>query len=205
MNPQSSDPIPASLALKEWAVAVTALTQGETILLLRKGGIRERGFTLAASQFWLYPTYEHQKPQWLKPAYAGQVEPVESGWHPEQVGISAWANVTHRFEIDQTAEVEALFPFHVWTDSFVTERLKWMPQRPLTALCLRVDRLTQPQVIPYRSEYGGCQSWIDLIDVPAPCNASSVLTETAYQAKISALEAVLQRQPSILSPLPFQN
>ncbi|TVQ05475.1 MAG: DUF1802 family protein, partial [Leptolyngbya sp. DLM2.Bin27] len=30
-----------SWVLKEWQVAVTALRQGETILLLRKGGIRE--------------------------------------------------------------------------------------------------------------------------------------------------------------------
>ncbi|BCX07554.1 MAG: hypothetical protein KatS3mg066_1413 [Fischerella sp.] len=29
-------------ALKEWAVAVTALEAGKTIMLLRKGGIHER-------------------------------------------------------------------------------------------------------------------------------------------------------------------
>jgi len=30
-------------ALKEWAVAVDALEQGKTIMLLRKGGIHEQG------------------------------------------------------------------------------------------------------------------------------------------------------------------
>ena len=30
-------------ALKEWAVAVEALEQGKTIMLLRKGGISEQG------------------------------------------------------------------------------------------------------------------------------------------------------------------
>jgi hypothetical protein len=67
-------------ALKEWAVATRALEQGNTVLLLRKGGIHERGgvFTVAQSQVLLYPTYEHQKPHLLKAEYADQVEPVAS-------------------------------------------------------------------------------------------------------------------------------
>ncbi|MEO1671947.1 MAG: DUF1802 family protein, partial [Cyanobacteria bacterium J06631_2] len=67
--------------LKEWAIAVDALSQGRTIMLLRKGGIRERGFQVKYSPVWLYPTYEHQKPNLLKPEYVTQVTPVESGWH----------------------------------------------------------------------------------------------------------------------------
>lgn len=197
MSSTPSDPVAFSTALKEWAVAVAALAQGDTILLLRKGGIHERGFRLETPQFWLYPTYEHQKPNWLKPVYASQVIPVEPGWHPDQVQISAWASVTHTFQIDHSAEIAALFPFHVWTDSFVTERLNWMPQRPLTAVCLRVYRLTQPQTIPYRSEYGGCKSWIHLTGTTS-AEANPVLSETDYQNRISDIEAALQ-QPSALS------
>ena len=50
-------------ALKEWAVAVNALESGKTIMLLRKGGIHERGgrFQVAHEQVLLYPTYEHQQ------------------------------------------------------------------------------------------------------------------------------------------------
>jgi len=44
-------------ALKEWAVAVDALEQGKTIMLLRKGGIHEQGgrFKVAHNQILLYP------------------------------------------------------------------------------------------------------------------------------------------------------
>ena len=45
------------MALKEWAVTVRALAQGQQILLLRKGGIHESGkdFRVIHPQFLLYP------------------------------------------------------------------------------------------------------------------------------------------------------
>ena len=48
-----------------------ALLEGEQILDVRKGGLREDGrhFALHSQRLWLYPTAEHQKPELLKPAY----------------------------------------------------------------------------------------------------------------------------------------
>lgn len=85
-----------SHALKEWSVAVEALEAGKTIMLLRKGGIREEStnFEVPYRQVWLYPTYEHQKPDLLKSEYASQVTPVESGWHPDTVRIGSCAEIT---------------------------------------------------------------------------------------------------------------
>ncbi len=59
-------------ALKEWAAVVLALEQGVHTVLLRKGGISEDtgNFNLDHSRFLLYPTFEHQKPQFLKPGHA---------------------------------------------------------------------------------------------------------------------------------------
>lgn len=183
---------PLTKALKEWAIAVRALTQGETILLLRKGGIREQSFAVAQSQFWLYPTYEHQKPHLLKPAYADQVSLVEPGWHPETIEISAWATVTHWFEVSDPATVEALLPFHIWTEGFVTERLKWKPRLPLSVLLLRVYRLAESQQIAYRTEYGGCKSWIDLpieaLSIEALSQAGTpILAEADYSRQVEAI------------------
>jgi hypothetical protein len=56
-------------ALKEWAVAVEALERGETALVIRKGGIREKAFAVAKRRFLLLPGYEHQRPELLKPEY----------------------------------------------------------------------------------------------------------------------------------------
>src|SRR5881227_4107095 len=50
------------IALKEWAVTVRALAEGEQLLTLRKGGIREenRHFEIEHDRFFLYPTFDHQ-------------------------------------------------------------------------------------------------------------------------------------------------
>ncbi len=50
------------IAFKEWAVTVRALAEGEQLLTLRKGGIREENkhFELEHERFFLYPTFDHQ-------------------------------------------------------------------------------------------------------------------------------------------------
>ena len=153
-------------ALKEWAIAVDALTSGQTIMLLRKGGIREAGFRVEHPLVWLYPTYEHQKPHLLKPEYATAVSPVESGWHPETVTIKSCGEVTDVLQLSNRNQIEALQPYHIWNEQMIDDRLSWKPQRPLVILLVRVYR-HQPQTIPYQSVYGGCKSWIDLVE-PLP-------------------------------------
>src|SRR5882672_7459112 len=51
------------IAFKEWAVTVRALAEGEQLLTLRKGGIRETGkhFRVEHDRFFLYPTFDHQR------------------------------------------------------------------------------------------------------------------------------------------------
>ncbi|AFZ31286.1 protein of unknown function DUF1802 [Gloeocapsa sp. PCC 7428] len=169
-------------ALKEWAVAVAALEQAKTIMLLRKGGIHEQGgrFRVACDQVLLYPTYEHQQPALLKPEYANAVTPVASGWHPETVRISSWAEITDILPVSDPQVVEALLPFHIWNDKFTRDRLKWKSRQPLYILLLRVYTLPQVHHIPYRAEYGGCKSWIDLAQTISLENSQPVLSDAAY-------------------------
>jgi len=51
------------IAFKEWAVTVRALAEGEQLVTLRKGGIREpdKHFALEHERFFLYPTFDHQR------------------------------------------------------------------------------------------------------------------------------------------------
>src|SRR3954451_14522953 len=51
------------IAFKEWAVTVRALAEGEQLVTLRKGGIREtnKHFRLEHDRFFLYPTFDHQR------------------------------------------------------------------------------------------------------------------------------------------------
>lgn len=182
--------------LKEWAVATDALERGETIVMLRKGGIREEGkhFRVAHDEVLLYPTYEHQQPQLLKPRYSEQVQPVESGWHPETVRIGAWARITDIFQISEKETVEGLLPHHIWNEQFAAERFGWKPRFPLYVLLLRVYKLPQEHIIPYRAEYGGCKSWIDLAEPISLDGMTPALSDDEYARQVAAIKAIVENE-----------
>ena len=181
-------------ALKEWTVAVDALTAGETILLLRKGGIREIGkqFSIVNHTVLLFPTYEHQKPELLKPTYAQQVTLTPSGTRPQHIAIKAWAHITHVFQIREADKVEALVPHHIWNERFVTERFKWKPKQPLHILLLRTHKLSDVAQLSYHPEYGGCRSWIDLQESISIDGAVPVLDDADYAAYLETIQQILE-------------
>ena len=178
-------------ALKEWAIAVDALTAGETVVLLRKGGIKERSFQVKYPSIWLYPTYEHQKPQLLKPKYASAVVPVESGWHPTTVTIKSCAEISDVLSIDSESKLEALLPYHIWNQETIAERFRWKPRQPLMLLLLRVYRLAQPQVIPYNNAYGGCKSWIDLAEPLTSDRLTPAITSDRYERIVREIKNLI--------------
>ncbi|BAY95471.1 MULTISPECIES: DUF1802 family protein [unclassified Tolypothrix] len=180
-------------ALKEWAVAIDALENGNTIMLLRKGGIHEQNglFQVAHHQVLLYPTFEHQQTFLLKSEYANLVCPVTSGWHPETVRIGSWAEITDILPVRDESTVNKLLPFHIWNEHFISDRLKWKARQPLYILLLRTYKLAKIQEIPYLSQYGGCKSWIDLaqpIDISA---AEPVLSESSYQQLVGEIRTIV--------------
>ena len=180
-------------ALKEWAIAIDALETGRTIVLLRKGGIREQGnrFKVEQTQVILYPTYEHQQPHLLKDDLQTQVNPVPSGWHPETVQISSVAAITDVFQVTEAAILGSLLPFHIGNDQFAAERFQWKPKSPLYLLLLRVSKLAQPRLIPYQSDYGGCRSWIDLAIAIDLEGATPVLSDSAYSDHVEKIRSLL--------------
>ena len=187
----------ATYTLKEWAVAVDALEQGKTIMLLRKGGISEQGkrFNVTCDRVLLYPTYEHQQPHLLKPEYADKVEPVPSGWHPETIRIGSWVHITDIFQVSDEQTVDGLLSYHIWNDKFVSDRLKWKPRQPLFILLLRAYKLPQPQVIRYSSEYGGCKSWIDLIEPISIEGTIPVLNDDEYSQHSTEIRRIVSLSP----------
>lgn len=188
-------------ALKEWAVAVNALEQGKTIILLRKGGIHERGgrFKVAQDRVLLYPTHEHQQSFLLKSEYAEQVTPVTSGWHPETIRISSFAQITDIFPVTDEKIISALLPFHVWNQQFISDRLNWKPLQPLYILLLRTYKLAQEYMIPYRSEYGGCKSWIDLAEPIEIDNLVTVLSDAEYSQTVANIREIIKNSYSVPS------
>ena len=186
--------------LKEWQAAVTALLQGETILLLRKGGIREaKGqFSLAAREVLLLPTQEHQKTTLLKDEFRA-LAAEETAPDADQVGFEGWATITHALPLNTQTEVEPLRPYLVWNEQFVAERLNWQPDRPLYGLLLRAYRFQQPLLLPRHRGYSGCRSWVEIGREVGVENSAPALAEADYQQQV---EAILAHLPAVIPVVP---
>jgi hypothetical protein len=175
-------------ALKEWAVVIEALLTGDTVLLMRKGGIREGSFTMAGDRVLLYPTYEHQRSHLLR----SEAITIPQELSPGQVTLAAWANITDVLQVSEAEQLQALMPQHIWTEQFASERLKWKPKQPLSVLLLRTYALTQPVKIPEREQYGGCRSWIELESAMEIDEARPVLTQKEYVLRSQLIIEAIQ-------------
>lgn len=187
-------PPSSSEALKEWAVACNALKDGEQIVILRKGGVHkdDRDFTAEFAEhpeFLLFPTYEHQNAELVKPAYQAKLErSIEENDVPGLTTLAAFVQVTDRIEVQEPETLRRISEFHIWTDDYAEKRLHWRPRQPLVVGLVRVYPLLQPQALPLLDEYAGCKSWVDLgQDVPMGELAPS-LSDADYERTRAAIK-----------------
>jgi hypothetical protein len=186
----------ATHAFKEWAVIVRALLEGEQILDVRKGGLHEDGrrFGLQATRVWLYPTAEHQDPELLKPAYRSTMELAAGSPVGEPIRIDGWADIVGTATITEPDQLDALDSKLIWTREYAESRLHWKKRQPLWVLAMRVHRLVEPLEVPWREEYGGCTSWVDLVDPlpdPAALPSELALSDVAFKARLKGVIAAL--------------
>jgi hypothetical protein len=184
-----------TIALKEWAVAVKALEEAKQIFILRKGGIREetRDFQIESNDFYLYPTYEHQKKELLKEPYVSSLADTLKKWNPDSqnVTLTSYAELVEDLEISELDKLNRLAPFHIWTDSFIDERLKWKRKSPLHLMLLRVYKLAVPRVIEVESSYLGCKSWIELQGDWSNQDMTPVVNDDEFASKIAEIKKIL--------------
>ena len=186
-------------ACKEWATIVHALLEGEQIVDVRKGGLREEGrhFGLRATTFWLYPTAEHQRAELLKPPYRHWLDLAVAAPVGQPIRIDGWAHVDHAAEITGQEQLDALASKLIWTADYAQSRLAWKARDPLWVLVLRVHQLVEPIVVPWQDAYGGCTSWVDLHglpDDPASLPSEPVLSDVAYEGRA---KGVLEALPEL--------
>jgi hypothetical protein len=185
-----------ALTFKEWAVIVRALLEGEQIVDIRKGGLHEDGrhFGVRTTRLWLYPTAEHQRSELLKPAYRHTIDLSAASPVGEPIRIEAWADVVGVAEITEPEALAEVTSKTIWTTDYAESRLKWKRRDPLWVLALRVHRLAEPLTVPWREEYGGCTSWVDLIDLPddpAALPSEPVLSNVAFESRVKGVVAAL--------------
>ena len=184
-------------ALKEWAVAVRALERGETALVVRKGGIREKAFAVPRTRFLLLPGYEHQRPDLLKPEYRELMREIPTLTDDGPLRFSSFAEVEGAYEVSEAEDLTALDQYHMWTPEYAESRFKWRPKKPLTVLVLRTYLLPETVELPYRDEYGGCKSWIELQEKVSVEGARPALPDEDYDRLVaSALGVVRSLEPA---------
>jgi hypothetical protein len=179
-------------ALKEWAVAVKALERGETALVVRKGGIREKAFAVPKTRFLLLPGYEHQKPELLKSKHRPLMDEIPNLTDDGLLRVSSFAEVAGAYEISEPEELAAIDPHHMWTSESAESRFKWRPKKPLTVLVLRTYLLPETVELPYVDAYGGCKSWIELQQTVPVEGARPALTEEDFHRLIAPTLGVLR-------------
>ncbi len=184
-------------ALKEWAAVNRALLEGRQIVDLRKGGIREEGhrFRIRATRFWLYDSFEHQRPELLLPAASDLLDAAVVASPPAgTLRFDGWAEIVESAALTEPAQVEALDGLHVWTPDYAVQRFRWRPKAPLLVLVLRVHRLDGPIEVPVRNEYASCTSWVPMLDLPpdpATIASTPVLDDAAFGRRVEELHAAL--------------
>jgi hypothetical protein len=184
--------------LKEWAVAVESLERGETALVVRKGGIREKAFAVKDTRFLLLPGYEHQRPELLKPEYRGLMREIPDLTDDGPLRFTSFAEVAGAYEISEPESLEAIGPYHMWSPEYAESRFKWRPKKPLTVLVLRTHLLSEPVELPFSEAYAGCKSWIEL-DQPVSIEGSRpALDDEGFERLVAPALAVLRR----LEPAP---
>jgi hypothetical protein len=179
-------------ALKEWAVAVSALERGGTALVVRKGGIREKAFAVPQTRFLLLPGYEHQRPELLKPEYRRLIDDIPDLTDDGPLRFSSFVEVEGAYEVSEPEELAALDPHHMWSSEYAESRFKWRPKKPLTVLVLRTYLLPEAVELPYREEYGGCKSWIELGESVPVEGARPALSEEGFEVLVSPAVGVLR-------------
>jgi hypothetical protein len=179
-------------ALKEWAVAVRALERGETALVVRKGGIREKAFAVPKTRFLLLPGYEHQRPELLKDEYRHLMGGIPDLTDDGPLRFSSFAEVVGAYEVSESEELAAVDPHHVWTPEYAESRFRWRPRKPLTVLALRAYLLPEAVELPYVDAYGGCKSWIELQETVSADGARPALSDEDFDKLVAPSLGVLR-------------
>lgn len=159
-------------ALKEWAAAVHALLDGRQTVLLRKGGIREKRFDLAADEFLLFPTVAHSHAQRVRPEHRELLDRATDSTE-QTIVVRACAKVVAAVEVNRPEAIGDIADLHIWTEESVrADRLDFRPKHRLTVLVVQARALTEPVRLPRSPGYAGCSSWVQLPVPETPCGAA---------------------------------
>ncbi len=176
-------------ALKEWSAAVHAMLDGRQTVLLRKGGIHEKRFTVDSPHFLFFPTVAHSHPQRVRPEHRDLLEQAAADSTEADVVLRAGAKVVAAVEVNRPGNLKDIAVHHIWTDESVrADRLDFRPKHRLTVLVVQVSPLAQPERLRRMPEYAGCTSWVQRPVNPmwaTPVHDDATLRDDAARVRAS--------------------
>ena len=183
-----------STALKEWSSVVEALKSGRQVMLIRKGGLADRGkvFAVEETEFFLYPSFLHQQVEFVRPELVGDFRDAITPKAPDgKVVLDCYAVVEDAIPVASREELLGLDGLHVWNHRFIEHRLQWKPESPAWVVLLRVYRLSAPVVLEEHRLYKGCRSWVRLQEEVPTLGAIPVLADARFAEEVGAVRAAL--------------
>ena len=183
-------------AFKEWTVVVDALAQGDQIIILRKGGIREgkAGFQVASDSFWLFPTQFHQQRKSVIESAQLRYDTIKRDPNDESsFSVSTFARVEDHYELEHWDQISRLADHHIWREEVVRERFEWGQKKALFLMIVRAYKTDSPIEIPMLPKYGGCRSWVELEpEMPQPESLSPVLDDQQFASKLDSIQTLIK-------------
>lgn len=171
---------PLDVALKEWHAVTRALATGRQCVLLRKGGIHETEgvFQTEYDRFAFFPTWLHQKVEWIKPDDRGDA--LARTAEPDSLPIAAWAEITDVVRVPSRPAMDALADQHIYLPPLIDMRFDYKPHNPLYLLVVRAWRLPVALTIANTPAYAGCRSWVPLEAAIDTAGSTPALDDAAY-------------------------
>lgn len=181
-------------ALKEWAIVCRALGDGRQVLLIRKGGFEEikDGFQVTHRDFWLFPTYVHQKAADLIPAVHAEFGEVQKAQPPSgTVPFQLYATVEDAVKVMDLERLRTLEGHHILSWECIASRFHYRNKPGVHVMTLRVYR--GPAVVTLKNTpgYDGCVSWVDLDQVLETEGCAPVLSDAEFGARLKDIRARL--------------
>jgi hypothetical protein len=172
-------------ALKEWSAAVHALLDGRQTVLLRKGGIHEKRFAVAADDFLLFPTVAHSHAERVRPEHRDLLAGAAPDSTDDHIVVRAAAKVVGAVAVSNAEGLAEIQDLHIWTaESVQADRLDFRPRHRLTVLVVQAFPLAEPIRLAREPQYRGCTSWVQL---PATAELADPVHESV------ALDGILAR------------
>lgn len=196
---QSVTTLASSIGLKEWAAVCQALRNGRQSLLLRKGGIEEKGneFRIDYPEFWLVPTRFHQSSEEIIPEEHDLLEICCSQRPKEnEIKLSEFATVEEIHFLKDEDKLSRLRDFHILSDETVLNRF-YYKFPGIYLVVVRIYQLESPIILPKDPSYEGCKSWIELPETISAENAAPALPDDSYQEFRKKFESSLFGKSSV--------